>query len=96
VDQEDRLASLQKVEILIDTNKTLVENQSPLAGSKLGKKPFVQMVVGFWIRTMPDSCKRRVTGPIPVASSIFVKLNYGQVPEWSMGADCKSAGRRPS
>ncbi len=34
VDRDDRKGALQKVENLIDTDKTLVENQSPLQGSK--------------------------------------------------------------
>jgi integrase len=34
VDREDRHGALQKVEILIDTNKTLVENQCPSEGAK--------------------------------------------------------------
>jgi len=34
VDRDDRQGAIQKVENLIDTDKTLVENHSPLAGSK--------------------------------------------------------------
>jgi hypothetical protein len=34
VDREDRHKALGKVESLIDTHMTLVENQSPLQGSK--------------------------------------------------------------
>ena len=36
-------------------------------------------------------CNQQVAGSSPIASSTLCQL-FGGVPEWSKGADCKSAG----
>ena len=37
-------------------------------------------------------CNQQVDGSIPFTSSIFLITEYGQVPEWPKGTDCKSVG----
>ena len=39
-------------------------------------------------------CNQAVAGSSPIASS--ENLLYGGIPEWPKGADCKSAGLRPT
>ncbi len=36
-------------------------------------------------------CKPAVVGSTPIASSILITCIGGEIPEWSKGADCKSA-----
>ncbi len=35
-------------------------------------------------------CNQQVAGSSPIASSTFFLIEYGRVPEWPKGADCKS------
>ena len=37
-------------------------------------------------------CNQQVGGSSPSTSSIFLQSEYGSVPEWPKGADCKSVG----
>ncbi len=39
-------------------------------------------------------CNQQVGGSSPSTSSIFLLTEYGRVPEWPKGADCKSVALR--